>query len=456
MVLAIALAGLAILLLPGHQAHAQSIASVAGGAIGYMAFIFLLIVSTIAGLLITFFTFLIGIILQLSNNVVNTFAVQNGFTVTLAVANLGFVLAIIIIAIATILRRENYAVKKTLWKLVVAAILVNFSLVIGGAIITFANTFTNAFLNQLPNFQGGPGPIDFAQQLAGAFSPQRAYIDTLFSSSTQASAGTSGFWSTIINSISAAAGPVGMLISSVVTNGQPGQDIASILTPLVEVFCAVSFLIVILITLAVFLFMLLIRYVELAILLILMPFAWLMWILPKTAHLWSRWWNEFIRWTFFAPIVVFFLWLAIATAQQMNTTTAASGDFSFLAGAQFQAQTDGILGGAAGAFKGFVGTFAVTMLQGVVVIGLAIGGMIVANKLSIMGAQAGMGAMKSAGNAVQGWAGRRTKQVVTSPLRTQFARNLSTQMQQRTEIAGVGGALLRGTGIDFLKKRAGR
>ena len=61
--------------------------------------------------------------------------VQTGFSVALAIANFGFVLGIIIIALATIIRNQTYGIKQLLWKLIMMAILVNFGLVITGPIV---------------------------------------------------------------------------------------------------------------------------------------------------------------------------------------------------------------------------------------------------------------------------------------------------------------------------------
>src|SRR4030042_5966834 len=74
--------------------------------------------------------------------------VHTGWQIVLNFANLGFVLAIIVIAFSTIFRRESYAMKQTLWKLIVAALLVNFSLVIAGAFINVSDIFSDFFLKQ--------------------------------------------------------------------------------------------------------------------------------------------------------------------------------------------------------------------------------------------------------------------------------------------------------------------
>lgn len=367
-----------------------------GGVIGYIGYIAVYIVTMLATVIITLITYLIGVVLQLSNNIPNTFAVQRGFLVTLSIANLGFVLAIIIIALATILKRETYGIKKSLWKLVVAAILVNFSLVIGSVFINFSNAFTNTFLDQLPAVNGSHGAMAFSQELAGAFQPQRALLN--FSTGSQSS---------VTNTGSMTAGAPKTVSA--------GSEIAAVIQPLIGAAAAAALLVTIIIVLAVFLFMLLIRYVWLAMLLILMPFAWLMWLFPKTSKIWSDWWNQFFRWTFFAPIVVFFLWLAIATAQGMNAGTAngnfiASGDLSYLSGTEYQpTSSNPVLAGLSKTFGDFVGGIAGTFLQGILVVGLAVGGMYAANKFSITGASAGMAALKSVGNAAKGYAGRESK-----------------------------------------------
>jgi hypothetical protein len=409
-----------VILLPGHEAHADTGSSVTSGLIGWIVYGIVYIISELAGVAIAFLTYLIGIILQLSDNVVNTLAVQSGFTVTLAVANLGFILGLIIIAIQTILNKVTYRSKGSLWKLIVAAILVNFSLVIGGVLINFANTFTNAFLNQLPGGSNSAaagtslsfGSMGFANELAGAFSPQRALLATGATGGGAAGGTTTSWWDTLTNTINFAANPVGSVISGALTSSPSSGSIADFITPLIGLVSATAFLVVVVITLAVFLVLLLTRYVTLTILLIVMPFAWLLWVFPGTSGMWKRWWREFIRWSFFAPVVVFFLWLAIATAQAMHSASGGT-DLSFLSGAQYQAQAQGILGSLSSAFGTTIGTFAVTILQGVVVVGLAIGGMVAANSIGIKGANAAIQGATAAGNWAKGWSGRQGQKIAS-------------------------------------------
>src|SRR3989344_6609258 len=163
------------------------IGAILGSAIAWIVYVINYIIATIFGVFISIIAWFIGIVIQINTNIVNTPIVQNGFSITLAVANLGFVMAIIVIAIMTILRYETYALKQTLWKLVAAAILVNFSLVIAGAILNFADNLSLYFLDGFNQgcttgtSTGVPGftnsPLDcFATSVAGAFAPQRVFL----------------------------------------------------------------------------------------------------------------------------------------------------------------------------------------------------------------------------------------------------------------------------------------
>jgi hypothetical protein len=373
----------AVFLIP-KQAHADlfDIGTVASNAIGYVCFVVLYVVSYIAAAIIAVITYLISIFLALNTHVVDAFAVQMGSSVALSIANLGFVLGIIVIAIATILHAQTYGIKQILWKLVVAAILVNFSLVIAGAIIGVASNFTTYFMTALPG--GGSSFDTFASALAGAMQPHTLVLNF----DTNATNKVPG-----VNDASGAA--------------QAGATLGALLQPILNIAFVAGFLIVIVITLVVFLFMLIIRYLYLGILLILMPFAWLMWIFPKFQHLWSKWWSMFLKWTFFAPIVMFFLYLAITTASVMNGSSGNQG-----ANPLNQLGNLATHNSTASALDQFMGSFAQatlgTFLQMLMVIGLAVGGMIAANSLSITGAGVALGAMKSAGKWTQGYVGKQT------------------------------------------------
>jgi soluble cytochrome b562 len=314
------------------------------------------IFGAVAGVLMTVAGFLIGFALNLNAEIMESLTVVTGWKIILNIANLGFVLGIIIIAFSTIFRFQGYQMKQILWKLVVAALLVNFSLVIAGVFIDTADAFTNFFMEQggITNF------TEWVDAFAGMFRAQ-ALLKVSETFSTQGSGG-------------AITGAVNTLGAFAITN------IASI-------FFVVIFTVLAAITMLSVAIMLLVRYVYLGILLILSPIVWLLWIFPGTKSYWSKWWDNFIRWTFFAPIMMFFMYLALYTMKNQSgniddiVKNSGGGNINLTFGAEV------------------IGEMAI-------VIGLVMGGLIAANSIGIMGAKAGMGMAKSFG----GWVGKKAGQ----------------------------------------------
>jgi len=142
--------------------------------------------------------------------------------------------------------------------------------------------------------------------------------------------------------------------------------------------------------------MLLIRYVYLTILLILSPIVWLLWIFPATQQHWKKWWSEFLRWTFFAPIMLFFVFLTLAVINQYPEMLLQSAK--------------GIPANNVGNVSVERQPFAIDMAfigQLVAILGLLMGGLIAANSMGIAGANIAMNLAKRAGKGVGAWAGRK-------------------------------------------------
>ncbi|MDO8664665.1 MAG: hypothetical protein Q7K44_03945 [Candidatus Liptonbacteria bacterium] len=342
------------------------IGGVLGSTIAWIVYVLNYIIATIFGVFISIIAWFIGIVIQINTNIVSTPIVQNGFSITLAVANLGFVLAIIVIAIMTILRYETYALKQTLWKLVAAAILVNFSLVIAGAILNFADTLTLYFLD---GFTRGCttgtsalnpltyNPFDcFASSIAGAFAPQRVFLSP---------------------------SNIGGLFDQDKFKGAAGigQEFSGVITPLLNIFFPTLFMIIAVIALSGLFIMLLIRYIYLGILLILMPIVWLLWIFPVTSGQWTKWWSKFIQWTMFAPVVMFFIYLSILSLGVNNN----SNPEAFLAALRVQSGNDSALVRGLSDILGNVASTALgTMLQMAIMVSLLFAGLYMAQSMGIM------------------------------------------------------------------------
>lgn len=333
----------------------------ASAAVGYIFGFITSFIFWLGGLLVSWALNINAQLLSESNAIVHT-----GWRIVLNFANLGFVLAIIVIAFATIFRLQSYAMKQTLWKLIVAALLVNFSLVIAGAFINVSDTFSNWLLAKATP----EGPGSFSMALANALGVQ-SFLE--------------GKKAEGMNTITEGLNSFG----------------AALLTFISSIFFAAGFTLLGAIILLAIAVMLVIRYVVLGILLILSPIVWLFWIFPGTAKYWQQWWDKFIRWTFFSPIVLFFLYLAVQTSIQTK-------DFAKQATQGLNLDKYSVLSPELKA-QGF--TFGVdNILNLVIMLGLMLGGLIAANSLSIAGAKtfygAAQGAGKWFGGAVKG-AGRR-------------------------------------------------
>ncbi len=385
-------------------------------------------IALVAGLLIAVEAWMIGILLTISSHIVDSPAVEAGFPITLSLTNLGFVLGIIVVAIATILRYEQYGMKKILLKLVAAAILVNFSLVITGVIINFSDQLTGFFLKDLG------GPMEFASNVGSAFQPQREFT---FINDKNNGAISPEDLKKIQGSF---APPEGSGFS-----GTIGETLA----PFASLVFIVATLIVMVITLFALIVMLVIRYIFLGILLVLMPLVWVAWVFPFTQSHWQKWWHNFLKWTFFSPFVVFFLWLAINAASKVNS---GKGVFNF----DSYKQTDSAWGAIAAVLTNIFAPLIVNMMQVSIVVGLMVGGLYAANSMGIAFAGSAYGAVKGIGKGAGAWAGRRSRQFATRPLRGEWGQKVASGLQGFATGKGLGSKILRRSGIGYGVNLAGR
>jgi hypothetical protein len=326
------------------------------------------LLASVGARLVALAAFLTKVAFQFTTNVINSPVVSQGFQITLTLANLGFVIGIIVIAIATIFRSQTYGIKKLLTSLVAMAILVNFGLVISGVLINFSDQLTTYFLNAFPkNVVAGDNTSAFVDSIVSTADPQGLFFD----SSTQ---DNQGVFSAIVSAVTKFVGT--------------DKNFAAQFTGLL--FTAI-FTFILALAVGVVGIMLLLRYFWLTFLLIMLPLAWLSWVFPALKKHWNDWWQHFIKWTFFAPVLMFFLYLAITIAQgnyiktsltKLNTSTGVTADL---------AQSIGRGGG-----------FLENITKQIIVVGLIFGGLIAANKMGIGLAGAAINGAKSAGKWVQG------------------------------------------------------
>lgn len=190
----------------------------------------------------------------------NVPVVNEGWAITRDLANLFFILFLLIISFGTILRIEGWGYEKTLPRLIIAALLINFSKVIALAIIDLSQVLSLFFINA-----AGDNPT--------------IYLASFF----KINATTDLDASFVINGFNAVMGSMIQIIFNITALFAFGA-------------LAFSFLI---------------RIIALWMLVILAPLVWLLHILPKTETYWSQWWEKFLKWCFFAPVASFFVYLSV-------------------------------------------------------------------------------------------------------------------------------------------------
>ncbi|HXF44225.1 MAG TPA: hypothetical protein VNK70_02050 [Candidatus Paceibacterota bacterium] len=377
-----------IFLLVPFQTHAQagslarsvvnSLIDFTATAVGKLFYVAAWIFSFIGGLFFALGAFFTRIGLEMNFRLMspeNTL-LTIGWKIVRDMANLGFVLMIIVIAIATIIRYESYGNKKILTKLIAAAILVNFSLTIAGIFIDFSHVLTKFFFQKIST-----NPAEIASTLAGAFNPQKFFTPP---PSDARDADIRG------------------------PNPLEALAVSSASLVFVVVFTALGAL-----TMFATAAMLFLRYLWLTFLIILSPIVWLFWVIPALEGQWKKWWDKFFQWVFFAPAISFFIYLALLSAEGLRQT-----DPIYNAGNIF------------GGITGIVATVASTGAQMTVLVGILLGGLIAAQKMGITGATAAVKGATSMLSGVKDWASYRTGAAFKGSRAAGFVSKAATGLQK--------------------------
>lgn len=199
-----------------------------------------------------------------------------GWGITRDLSNMFLILILLVIAFATVLKIQSYAIKQLWWKVVAVALLINFSLVFAGVIIDFAQVMTNFFLKQaLGGDTNSVGTITTrlaqSMQILNFYNPQKGGI---LGGLTQFGA----------DAIAAVLGIILTLVGLIIT---------------VFVFGATAIFLVV-------------RILYIWFLLIALPIVCMFWILPSTSGYFNKWWGAFVNWTFFAPAYMFMIYLSLS------------------------------------------------------------------------------------------------------------------------------------------------
>lgn len=270
--------------------------------------------------------------------------VQIGWQVVRDLCNMGFILVLLVISFGTIFRIQAYSAKQLLPKLILGALLINFSKTISFVIINLSQILMRAFLAPF-GFGAGAGlakHLNLEQAALVLSTGQATFPDTVNSDML-----------------------IGLIFGTV-------------------------FLAVAAFVFFVYAIVLIVRVVALWILVALSPAAYVLNIIPgKPAEMAKTWWREFINYSICGPIIAFFLYLALVTATTVQNITLGGGrkilDVT---------STTNVQNALAGSMT--------KLLQFVFVIAFLIAGIIAAKKICGIAGEIGIGAGKRTKNLGMG------------------------------------------------------
>jgi hypothetical protein len=279
------------LILPIWQANAQAWWDVPGHLVNAIISIFLKFLGIILlpGLLLgTLAIGITGLILGwiVSPDFISLRFTQNpfvdiGLSITQDFANMGFIIFLVAIGLATALRIREYQARKTLVTLILIALLINFSPVFCGIIIDAANIVMNYFLTGITGLN--------------------SFVDSFVTAGQTA-------WYAIIRS---------------------GLDPWANLSGFMQVLVLIIFNFYAAFIFILFSALFIMRYIMLWILVILSPIAFVSYILPMTRRgrsllSWKKWWEQLVAWSTIGIIAAFFLYLGFT---MIGLIAAAPGGF---------------------------------------------------------------------------------------------------------------------------------
>jgi hypothetical protein len=209
------------------------------------------------------------------NGFIDAYAVQIGWPLVRDLSNMFFVVILLIIAFSTILHISSYHYKNTLLKLVIMALLVNFSKLIVGFMIDFAQVIMLTFVNAFRAVA--------VASLANVFGLDKVG-KVLIKGAAEATKSENSFGTVVLNFI---------------------------------------FLVVACGVMIAYIAVLLYRIIALWVLVILSPFAFFAAAFPGLKKYSSEYWTKFIGQLSVGIMLAFFLWLAF---QLFNATTVGQAD----------------------------------------------------------------------------------------------------------------------------------
>ncbi len=289
------------------------------GCFAKISFLILQVASWVLWVAAILFNATINYSLNMANFIKDIPIVDVGWTVFRDVTNLLFIFIILYIAINTIIGNEGYGIKKLLGKVIVGAMLINFSLFFTQAMIDASNIFALQFYHKIvadakgANTTAGSGAnnSDYDSGISAAFvnamGLQQIYM------TGKGTTGSEGI-SSGATSDNLGETKLGLNAGNLILVGLGGT-------------------VLVLITAFVFFagaFMLLARTVVLIFLMILSPIAFMGNILPALGKHTGKWWSKLTDNLLFAPVYMMLLYLVInmVTGSTFKKLGGGNGTFA--------------------------------------------------------------------------------------------------------------------------------
>ncbi|MFH0951604.1 MAG: hypothetical protein V1838_00235 [Patescibacteria group bacterium] len=322
---------------------------------------FIDVANVISNILLHIVSFLGKLLIQISNiliavaqynNFTDAAAIAKGWVLIRDLGNIFFIVILLVIAFATILKIENYRYNRLLGRLIIMAVLVNFSKMIAGLFIDFTQIIMLTFVAAFKNAAAG----NIADALG--LTEMLRLRDT----------GTAG-----------------------ITSGE-------IMTALI---LATVLLLISLVVILVMTVVFIMRVIALWILVVLSPFAYILRTFPSTERYASRWWTEFGKYAAAGPVLAFFLWLTftvIATGP-VNTPADSANLYGFINPSikeQERSVRELEAGGIAGSLSSTISEISKSerLMSFIIAISMMVGSLMVTSQLGVAGGKLASGAVE--------------------------------------------------------------
>jgi hypothetical protein len=294
-----------LIFIPAYFTHAQSgdpVEMAGGGAIAAM----LETVKYVVGKLVDLTANMLDEALRMSAyNLEGNNAVRISWGIVRNFANMFFIVALIIMAFATIFDITKYNFGALVARFIIAALLINFSLVICGFILSTSQIFANVLLNAIGSVSDKVAQgLDISTLLT--WGPPGYALTYILSAINIARYGATEVIGSLVVSI--------IMLSIVAISFTVASIFTIIRVPIVWILAIVS------------------------------PLAWILGIFPTTQQYYKKWWDEFLSWTFFLPIYLFVIYLGtyflsqrsvLLTALQANPNQPMASLFFYILAAVF-------------------------------------------------------------------------------------------------------------------------